>query len=80
MPLPLAGLGIASGSVPQGLRPLDSGAKCSSQVTSLFGNAALVGFAGAPRQSRRHQHLSPLAVRSRSDNIKLLPRMKVPTS
>ncbi|OPZ99131.1 MAG: hypothetical protein BWY72_00501 [Bacteroidetes bacterium ADurb.Bin416] len=30
IPLPLAGLGIASSSVPQSLRPLDTGADCLS--------------------------------------------------
>jgi hypothetical protein len=78
IPLPLAGLGIASSSVPQSLRPLDTGAKCSSQVTSLFGNAGLVGFAGAPRQSRSHQHPIPLAVRSRSDIMRTLPCKREP--
>ncbi len=78
IPLPLAGLGIASSSVPQGLRPLDIGAKCSSQVTSLFGNADLFGFAGAPRQSRSHQHPIPLAVRSRSDIMRPLPCKREP--
>ena len=94
----LAGLGIASSSVPYGLRPLDigdsqgchpaglaslritseAGADCSSQVTSQVGNAGLVGFAGAMRQSRSRQCPTPLAVRSDSGNIKLLPNKKVP--
>ena len=78
IPLPLAGLGIASSSVPQGLRPLDIGAKCSSQVTSLFGNADLFGFAGAPRQSRSRQHPIPLVVRSRSDIMRPLPCKREP--
>ncbi len=58
----------------------DIGAKCSSQVTSLFGNADLKAFTGASRQWHCRQRPTPLAVRSRSDNIKLLQRMKVPTS
>ena len=51
LPLPSACARVLPpGPVPHGLRPLDIDAKCSSQVTSLFGNADLVGFAGATRQ------------------------------
>jgi len=78
-PAPLAELGIASSTRSSRLAHASTSAPnvCLSEP-SLFGLADLKASAGAPRQSRRHQHLTPLAVRSSSDNIKLSPHMKVP--
>ena len=73
---------ISRDATPQGWHPLKSPAKPAPNVClsepSLFGNADLKASAGAPRQSRSHQHPIALAVRYRSDIMRALPCKRKP--
>ncbi len=78
-PAPLGGIGYWLELRSSGLANTSTSAPnvCLSEP-SLFGNADLKASAGAPRQSRSHQHPILLTVRSLSDNKKQLPCRNAP--
>jgi hypothetical protein len=78
-PAPLGGIGYCLELRSSGLANTSTSAPnvCLSEP-SLFGNADLKASACAPRQSRSRQHPIPLAVRSRSGIMRVLPCKREP--